>query len=152
MLSSIYNNLGNVYLHQRRLPAAEFAYEKALEIRKDAVPPDELGISLCLDNLGRVQMLIGHPQQAAALFEEAYEIRVKVFPTRKHPKIAKTLSYWGWALAGMGQCELAKQKFSQAMEIDSSMLPPDSADTIEIRNALQQAETNCSAANAPVLR
>ena len=70
----IYNNLGNCLRNQGKLPDAEAAYKKALEIRQAALGPLHASEVVILENYAKLLKVCGRTKEAEKLEQRALGI------------------------------------------------------------------------------
>ncbi len=84
-----------------RFDEAKVLLLDALQAFEAAEGRESLGVSACLNNLGRIKENQGENKEGVALLAEAAGIRKKLLG--KHPETAFTLLNYGTALAGVGR-------------------------------------------------
>jgi protein O-mannosyl-transferase len=135
-----YNNLGAIFLHERRMPEAMQQFEEAIRIRPQSA--DALG------NLGNVLVALGRPQEAMPYFQKAFqstsdygEAKLRFGSAllemnrvdeaisdikegaRLKPNNAAAHSLLGAALRRSGQLPAAKAEFQEAIRLEPESAP-----------------------------
>jgi serine/threonine protein kinase/tetratricopeptide (TPR) repeat protein len=83
---------------------------------------DQPGVEAELRNtIGEVYRAIGEPEKAVAMFQQALELRRKLFGP-EHPDVATTLDDLGGALMEQGKLEEAEQAEREALEMRRKLL------------------------------
>ena len=81
-LATSLNELGEAAWERGRYPRAEAALREALELREEALGPDDPRVADVLDNLGSVLEIQGRYEEAEPLLERALQIRELRFGPR----------------------------------------------------------------------
>ena len=93
--------LANHYYETGRVVEAAGLLKEALASFEAAEGRESLGVSACLNNLGRILENRGENESSIPLFAEAVAIRRKLLG--RHPETAFTLLNYGTALAAVGR-------------------------------------------------
>ncbi len=96
-LAAAYNNLGVLYVQERRFEDADKLYAAALAIRKKVLGDDNPQVAQSLGNVGFLRMAQGRLQDAEPMFKHSLEILEKAFG-KDDPRLSATLSNYAQLL------------------------------------------------------
>ncbi|CAF3583222.1 unnamed protein product [Rotaria sp. Silwood1] len=123
-----YNHqLGSVYYNMNKYSKALSSYERSLEIRKVALPPNHPDLATSYNSIGNVYRNKGDNSQALSWYQQAIEIRKLALPAN-HPDLATSYSNIGSTYEDMGDYSTALSWFEQSLEIRKVALPADHSD------------------------
>ena len=71
-MSSIYGNMGSVLLEKNDLPAAEIAFDKAIELKEDL--KDQMGLVELYGHRGNVLLMQNKLEQAEKTMKKALKL------------------------------------------------------------------------------
>ncbi|MCX4243569.1 serine/threonine-protein kinase [Paraliomyxa miuraensis] len=135
--ASAHNAYANVLAADGELAEAEAEYRRALQLREQALPPDdpELGISrsnlgLCLYSQGRYEESETELRRAVTAMEKALG--------PDHPTVGLFHNNLANTLSGQGRYEEAEAEIRRAMEVQEAALGPDHPDVAMAYNNLAQ--------------
>jgi len=111
--------LAEHHYEQSRFDVAELMVQRAMDIYEKAEGHHCLGVSTCLNNLGRIYENRDQNEQGVKYLEEAATIRQDILGT--HPDTAFTLLNYGTGLAGLDKFLEASRVLSKAAEMYSAM-------------------------------
>ncbi|MEM7164578.1 MAG: tetratricopeptide repeat protein [Planctomycetota bacterium] len=115
------NNLGALCEEQKRYEEALEHYREALDIRMEVAAGDHAQAAHCLNNLGRLLLILGHQDEA----EERLVAAVKEW--RKSPgsriELASALNNLGELYLEMGRQRQADSHLRSSLELRRSVLP-----------------------------
>jgi tetratricopeptide (TPR) repeat protein len=119
-----YNNqLGRVYLNMGEYSKALSFYERSLEIKKIALPPNHPDLATSYNNIGLVYYNMGEYSKALSYLEKAQQILQKSLPPT-HPDLATSYNNIGLVYDYMGEYSKALSYFEKAQQILQKSLPP----------------------------
>jgi len=90
----IFNVAGNVYLMLGKFERAETLFSKSVNIYKQKLSSDILGLTKSMNNLSIAYTRQGRYQMAANMYEKSLGLQIEKFGNN-HPEIAETLSLFG---------------------------------------------------------
>jgi tetratricopeptide (TPR) repeat protein len=119
-----YNHqLGSVYYNMGEYSKALSSYERSLEIRKIALPPNHPDFATSYNNIGSVYANMGEYSKALSSYERSLEIRKIALPPN-HPDLATSYNNIGSVYANMGEYSKALSYYEKAQQILQQSLPP----------------------------
>lgn len=107
-----------------RFEEADVQLKRALDIYEKNDGRKSLGVSTCLNNLGRSSEHQGNLEKGCAYLEEAAKIREELLGV--HPDSAFTLLNYGTSLAGLGQYLKAAQTLAHCCAVYEALGMSDS--------------------------
>src|SRR5512135_18824 len=116
--------VSRIQLARNDAKGAKEANQRALAIRRRALPEGHPAIAQSLNNLGNVQVELRDYAGARASFEQALAIRRQALPP-DHPAIATILYNLGLVQVALRDYAGARASFEQALAIRRQVLPPD---------------------------
>ncbi|CAF3916699.1 unnamed protein product [Didymodactylos carnosus] len=132
-IARTYNNIGLVYGNQGDYEKALKSYEKSLEIRLTALPPNHPDIATTYNNIGSVYDSQGDHEKALKSYEKSLEIRLAALPPN-HPSIATTYNNIASVYDSQGDYEKALKYYEKDLEISLISLPPNHPDIARTYN------------------
>ncbi|CAF4635346.1 unnamed protein product, partial [Rotaria sp. Silwood2] len=121
---SDYNlQLGTVYHNMGEYSKALSSYERSLEIKKIAFPPNHAGLASSYNNIGSVYDKMGEYSKALSSYERSLEIRKIALPPN-HPDLASDYNNIGTLYINMGEYSKALSSYERSLEIQKIALPP----------------------------
>lgn len=130
-VSDTLNILGILLQIRGRLEEAESVFREAVSIRRTGPEPSLLALSL--GNLGNILRDKGDLDGAARCFEEALEIRKRIWGP-KHPRVASSLGQLSQIALQRGRAEEAVRLTEQAVAIGREMYKGDNPDLARLLN------------------
>ncbi len=110
---TIMNNLGGIYLQQKRYDLAEPLLTKTLEGRRRVLGTDHVGTTATMGNLAQLYRARNRDEEAQALLVEALGIRERILG-EDHPRTLSTVFNLGALLKEMGRYAEARPLFEKA--------------------------------------
>ena len=117
------NQLGLVYDNIGEYSKALSYYERSLEIRKVALPPNHPHLATSYNNIGMVYMNMGEYSKALSYYERSLEIRKVALPPN-HPDLATFYNNIGLVYDNIGEYSKALSYYERSLEIRKVALPP----------------------------
>ena len=111
--------LAEHHYEQGRFDVAELQVQRALDIYEAADGHHSLGVSTCLNNLGRIYENRNQNEEGVKFLEEAATIRKDILGT--HPDTAFTLLNYGTGLAALDKFLDASRVLAKAAEMYSAL-------------------------------
>lgn len=111
--------LAEHHYEQGRFDVAELQVQRALDIYEAADGHHSLGVSTCLNNLGRIYENRNQNKEGVKFLEEAATIRKDILGT--HPDTAFTLLNYGTGLAALDKFLDASRVLAKAAEMYSAL-------------------------------
>ena len=111
--------LAEHHYEQGRFDVAELQVPRALDIYEAADGHHSLGVSTCLNNLGRIYENRNQNEEGVKFLEEAATIRKDILGT--HPDTAFTLLNYGTGLAALDKFLDASRVLAKAAEMYSAL-------------------------------
>ncbi|CAF4114192.1 unnamed protein product, partial [Rotaria sordida] len=125
---SDYNHyLGWAYNDMGEYLKALSSYERSLEIRKIALPPNHPELAASYNGIGNVYAGIGEYSKALSYYEKALEIKKIALPPN-HPDLASSYNNIGLVYENMGEYSKALSSYERSLEIRKIALPPNHPD------------------------
>ncbi|CAF1518456.1 unnamed protein product, partial [Rotaria sordida] len=125
---SDYNHkLGWAYDDMGEYPKALTSYERSLEIRKIALPPNHPDLAQSYNNIAVVYDKMGEYSKALSSYEQSLEIHKIALPPN-HPHLAASYNNIGSVYRNMGEYSKALSSYERALEIWKIALPPNHPD------------------------
>jgi tetratricopeptide (TPR) repeat protein len=121
--SILYDQLGMAKNGQGEYEEAIRFYEKALEIRRKALPLNHPDLAESYNNIGLVYNNMGEYSKALSFDEKALEIRQKTLPPN-HPDLAESYNNIGSVHNNIKKYSKALSYHEKALEIRQKTLPP----------------------------
>ncbi|CAF1532224.1 unnamed protein product [Rotaria sordida] len=112
-----------VYRSMGEYSKALSSYERSLEIRKIALPPNHPDLATSYNNIGMVYNKMGEHSKALSLYERSLEIRKIALPPN-HPDLAGPYNNIGMVYNRMGEYSKALSSYERSLEIRKIALPP----------------------------
>ncbi|CAF4593207.1 unnamed protein product [Rotaria sp. Silwood2] len=123
-----YNHkLGWAYDDMGEYSEALSSYERSLEIKKIALPPNHLSLAGSYNNIGAVYDNMGEYSKALSSYEQSLEIKKIALPPN-HPDLATSYNNIGMVYNNMGEYSKALTYYEKALDIDRKALPPNHPD------------------------
>jgi tetratricopeptide (TPR) repeat protein len=123
----IYNQLGWVKYNQGEYTEAITFYEKALEIDKKTLPPNDPSLAISYNNIGNVYQNMGDYSKALSSHEKALAIKQQSLPSN-HPDLGGSYNNIGMVYDSMGDYPKALSSYEKALAIQQQSLPPNHPD------------------------
>ncbi|CAF4379756.1 unnamed protein product [Rotaria sp. Silwood2] len=121
---SVYNHqIGNVYYNMGEYSKALSSYERSLEIRKIALPPNHPNLASSYNNIGNVYGKMREYSKALSSYEQSLEIQKIALPPN-HPDFAQSYNNIGLVYSNMGKYSEALSSYERSLEIRKIALPP----------------------------
>ena len=117
------NQLGEVYDDMGEYSKALLSYERSLEIRKVALPPNHPDLATSYNNIAAVYYNMGEYSKALSSYERSLEIRKVALPPN-HPNLATSYNNIGAVYKNMGEYSKALSSYERSLEIYKVALPP----------------------------
>ncbi|MEM1381184.1 MAG: toll/interleukin-1 receptor domain-containing protein [Pseudomonadota bacterium] len=111
----ISDQLAVTYQMSDRTDLAAQEYAKALDLRREYLPPDHQSIGTALNNLAYFHFNSGNLDDAERLSREAIALKQRVFDLG-NPQLADTQMMFGQVLEAREQLDAAWEQFSEARE------------------------------------
>jgi tetratricopeptide (TPR) repeat protein len=124
----MYKNMGDY-------PKALSSYEKALNIRKQSLPPNHPSLASSYDNIGNVYKNMGDYPNALSSYEKALEIR-KQSLSSDHPDLAMSYDNIGLLYEDMHHYSKARSFYERAVNIGQQALLSNLPNIQKYRNTL----------------
>ena len=121
------HQLGRVYDEMGKYSKALSSYERSLEIRKVALPPNHRDLAISYNNIGLVYQNMGEYSKALSSYEQSLEI-MKVALPPNHPDLAGSYNNIGSVYDNMGEYSKALSSYERSLEIKKVALPPNHPD------------------------
>ncbi|CAF3148103.1 unnamed protein product [Rotaria sp. Silwood2] len=99
------------------------SYERSLEIRKIALPPNHPDLAASYLNIGSVYYSMGEYSEALSSYERSLEIQKTTLP-QNHPDLAASHNNIGNVYDNMGEHSKALSSYERSLEIQKIVLPP----------------------------
>jgi tetratricopeptide (TPR) repeat protein len=115
--------LGRVYDDMGEYSKALSSYERSLEIRKIALPPNHPSLAASYNNIGSVYRNMGEYSKALSSYERSLEIYKIALPPN-HPDLAASYNNIGSVYDNMGEYSKALSYYEKDLEISQKSLPP----------------------------
>jgi tetratricopeptide (TPR) repeat protein len=136
--AKLIDTIGSVYCTLGLTARARPLLEKALRLRRRALPKDHPDIATSLHNLAWLHHQTGAYPRALRLYRQALAIR------RKHARtdpvaLSTTLVTLGWLLTDLEEYAAGEKLFRQALALRQRRLGPDHRDTAVARLSLAAA-------------
>ncbi|CAF4651435.1 unnamed protein product, partial [Rotaria sp. Silwood2] len=126
---SNYNfQLGSVYYRMGEYSKALSSYERSLEIKKIALPPNHPHLAASYNNIGLVYSNMGEHSKALSSHERSLEIQKIALPPN-HPDLAASYNNIGSVYDNMGEYSKALSSHERSVEIQKIALPPNHPDS-----------------------
>ncbi|CAF4593457.1 unnamed protein product [Rotaria sp. Silwood2] len=123
-----YNNqLGTVYYRMGEYSKALSSYERSLEIRKIALPPNHPDLAASYEGIGLVYYNMAEYSNALTSYERSLEIRKIALPPN-HQDLAGSYLNIGTVYAKTGEYSKALSSHERSLEIKKIALPPNHPD------------------------
>ncbi|CAF0911773.1 unnamed protein product [Rotaria sp. Silwood1] len=119
--------LGWVYNDMGEYSKALSSYERSLEIRKIALPPNHPDLAASYNNIGMVYHNMGEYSKALSHYEKALDIDQRALPPN-HPDLASDYNNIGAVYDNMGEYSKALSSYERSLEIQKIALPPNHPD------------------------
>ena len=129
------NQLGTVYNNMGEYSKALLSYERSLEIRKIAFPPNHPDLATSYNNIGLVHKNVGEYSKALSSYERSLEIRKIALPPN-HPDLATSYNNIGSVYNNMGEYSKALSSYERSLEIRKIALPPNHFDLATSYNSI----------------
>ena len=115
-LSSIYNDLGKIFINRGDYSRAMDYYQKALQIRERVLDENNPVIATSFYNIGKLYRVMGDYSRAMMYYQKALAIRERVFGAQS-PATAASLNNIGGLYRVMGDYSRAMESYRKALEI-----------------------------------
>ena len=123
-MALIYNEVGLLHDEQGDYALALIYYQKAIEIRRQQLPPDHFSLSVSYNNIGEVQRQLGDYFNALDNHRKTLLIKQKILPPND-PSMATTYNNIGLANESLGEFAAALSFYQKALDIKQQTLPAD---------------------------
>ncbi len=133
-VASSLNDLAAVLSRQGKHDAAETFHRQALAMRQKLLGAEHPDVATSLNNLARVLERQGKYKAAETLYRQALAMKQKLLEV-EHPGVATSLNNLARVLIRRGQFPQALHRFTQAEQIDESVLRATTSET-RMRRAL----------------
>lgn len=133
-------HLGILHTVQGRLSIAGEHFDQALSVAPLPSVAGEHRRASLLNGAGMVQESLGRPREALARYDEAYEIRRRLYGTERNTRVAGVLNNRGSALRRLGRFDESAQAHTRALEIRRALRPPDHTELGHVRLNLARLE------------
>ena len=130
--------LGRIRLDQAETDAARLHFERALQIRREALGGDHPQVADALDHLGQVLQSAARYDTANDLLEEALEIRRRHFGPDSEP-VVETLNHLALVAHHQGDYSAAEEALTRLLAIRERLHGSDHPETARALNALANA-------------
>ncbi|CAF4009011.1 unnamed protein product, partial [Rotaria sordida] len=139
---SDYNHqLGRVYYSIGEYLKALSAYERSLELKKLALPPNHPDLAASYNNIGAVYSNMGEYSRALLSYERSLEIKKIALPPN-HPDLAASYNNIGAVYSNMGEYSKAFSSYERSLEIKKIALPPNHPDLAASYNNIGAVYSN----------
>lgn len=115
-VSRAINNLGAVFVVERRFVKAARLFKQALTINLRLFGPNHRVTSVVMNNLARAYLGLDHKTEALGLLQEVLRIQ-RASLGHRHPLVAMTLHNLATVQQSLGKFALAKQHFRASIEM-----------------------------------
>ena len=132
------NDLGFLYLHQRKYKEAESSLEKALRIWENAAG-FEAYAAVALNNIALLRRVQGGFDKAESLYKQAAAIEEKAFGA-EHPELATTRMNLAVLYRAWGKNGQALETYRQALAVLEKTVGANDPLAVEIRDKLGELE------------
>ena len=119
-----YDNIGNKHIAMDMYTNAIYSHKKALEIRQQSYPLNEIDLAMSYDSIGSVGYYMGEYSQALPFHEKALHIRQQVLPSN-HPDLAISYNNLGMVNRATGRYSKARPFHELAVDVGQRSLPSD---------------------------
>lgn len=123
-MALIYNELGLLHDEQGDYASALIYYQKAIDIRREQLPPNHRSLSVSYNNIGEVQRQLGDYCNALDNHRKTLQIKQKILPPND-PSMATTYNNIGLANESLGEFATALSFYQKALNIKQKILPAD---------------------------
>ena len=131
LTSEAFNNLGNLYLDQRKFGQAEDMYVRALAGNEKTLGLDHPSTLQLLNDLGQIYMVQGKYGKAEDMYVRALAGNEKTLG-RNHPSTLKTVNDLGHLYMNQGKYDQAEYMYARALVGNEETLGPDDLSTLKI--------------------
>ncbi|CAF1271072.1 unnamed protein product [Adineta ricciae] len=121
--SSIYNNIGILYLKMEKNSYALINFKKALEFDQKIYSPNHITLASYYNNIACAYQQMGRDRDAMPWYKMALEIQEKELPPN-HPDLALTYNNISRQNASVGNYTVALFYAQKALAINVKVLPP----------------------------
>ncbi|CAF1161042.1 unnamed protein product [Rotaria sordida] len=125
--SEYYFQLARVYKDMGENSKALKYYEKNLEFKQKALPPNHPNLASTYNQIGLVYDNMGEYSEALTYYEKDLEISLKALPSN-HPDLAASYLNIGSVYDNMGEYLKALSSYERSLEIRKIALPPNHPD------------------------
>ena len=132
---ALYHELGTYYLIEGSLNKAIQIFEKAIELRQQAVGKIHADTATSLIFKGLASQFSGNKEVAMNLYREGLSIRQNVLGP-KHPETASAMNRLGTLFADLGEYEKAINLLDEGLKILQSHFGEDSFETVTVMGNL----------------
>ena len=129
------DTMGTVYMNLGLYPQAAPLAEKALEVRRQALAPDDPIIAESMNSLGAIRYTMGNFAEAEKLFRGALDIRRKKFG-EETSEVSTSLNDLAITLNSLGRYDEAEPLYRQALTIRQKLFPKEHPDIAQSLNNL----------------
>jgi len=129
------DTMGTVYMNLGLYPQAAPLAEKALEVRRQALSPDDPLIAESLNSLGAIRYTMGNFAEAEKLFRGALDIRRKKLGEENY-EVSTSLNDLAMTLNSLGRYDEAEPLYRQALAIRQKLFPKEHPDIAQSLNNL----------------
>jgi serine/threonine-protein kinase len=117
-------NLGAALESSGQHREARAALERALALRRSAVPIDALAEASAAERLGTTLLSLGERDAAGALLQDSYTTRTRLLPADDGRRAEAALRYGSWFWV-VGQMAEAERYYGEALRARRAQQPPD---------------------------
>lgn len=126
-LPESYNNIGYIYLLQKKYPQALENFQKALAIGEKIWSSENLILATVLSNIGSVYHAQNDSKAALEYYTRALDVDIKVLGP-EHPNVAHLYNNIGIVNEVLGNSRIALENFTKALDIGIKRLGPEHPD------------------------
>ena len=121
------SQLGELYYNMGEYSKALSSYERTLEIKKVALPPNHPDLATSHNNIATVYDSMGEYSKALSYYERSFET-LKVALPPNHPDLATSYNNIGSVYMNMGEYSKALSSYERSLKIYKVALPPNHPD------------------------
>ncbi len=129
------DTMGTVYMNLGLFPQAVPLAERALEVRRQELAPDDPLIAESMNSLGALRYSMGNLAEAEKLFRGALDIRRKKLGEENY-EVSTSLNDLAMTLNSLGRYDEAEPLYRQALAIRQKLFPKEHPDIAQSLNNL----------------
>lgn len=129
------DTMGTVYMNLGLFPQAVPLAERALEVRRQELAPDDPLIAESMNSLGALRYTMGNLVEAEKLFRGALDIRRKKLGEENY-EVSTSLNDLAMTLNSLGRYDEAEPLYRQALAIRQKLFPKEHPDIAQSLNNL----------------